>query len=206
MRSCLLKWAMNDARLLGAKPDQSSSPARGRRSRRFPFSASARYGGARQSLVQGTSCCGSCLGYRRAWLYAHWRLLGRVFCPSRISRAWLRRGRTRARAAVCHPRAAHADGDRAVGRVRLQTTAWVLAAYLTVSNVCLLSHELAPLNQMIVAYRALLQIVPQGSRLLPVARWPMLAVTMLFSTPALGRPSTSTRSRPTSSRDLPVKQ
>ena len=43
MRSCLLKWAMNDARLLGAKPDQSSSPARGRRSRRFPFSASARY-------------------------------------------------------------------------------------------------------------------------------------------------------------------
>jgi hypothetical protein len=90
--------------------------------------------------------------------------------------------------------------------VRLQTTAWVLAAYLTVSNVCLLSHELAPLNQMIVAYRALLQIVPQGSRLLPVARWPMLAVTMLFSTPALGRPSTSTRSRPTSSRDLPVKQ
>jgi hypothetical protein len=55
---------------------------------------------------------------------------------------------------------------------RLQITAWAAAAWLALANLWCLHHELSPLNKTIGVYRAMLQMVPEDSTLLPVSAAP----------------------------------
>jgi hypothetical protein len=55
---------------------------------------------------------------------------------------------------------------------RPQITAWAVAAWLALANLWCLQHELSPLNKTIGVYRAILQMVPEESTLLPVSAAP----------------------------------
>jgi hypothetical protein len=55
---------------------------------------------------------------------------------------------------------------------RLQITAWAAAAWLALANLWCLQHELSPLDKTIGVYRAILQMVPEQSTLLPVSAAP----------------------------------
>jgi hypothetical protein len=55
---------------------------------------------------------------------------------------------------------------------RVQIAAWAAAAWLALANLWTLSYELRPLDQIVGAYRTLLQTVPVGSSLLPVSAAP----------------------------------
>jgi hypothetical protein len=66
------------------------------------------------------------------------------------------------------------------GTQRLQIAAWGASVTLAVANLCYLHHELFPLDRTIGVYRAMLQIVPARSTLLPVSSVPNIGRHQAF--------------------------